>query len=478
MGRVEIDRIAYSRSLEGKSRTWILRELVANIFDQKNVTAASVLIEKVPNKHQIRLIAEDNDPNGFNRLSDIFTLWAESEKVNDFEVAGRFNEGEKKIILFAEFAEVITTKGGFRFEDDERIPLRERTQLGSKVTVVFKATNEDLEELIQHAQLLLPPARMVLTVNGQKIDHRTPAKIFQETLLTVHGPDLKPTRRLTDVHVYEVPEGETAMLYECGIPVVETDDTYHVNVSQKLPLNRDRDNVNPTYLKTLRAFVLNQMHAQIPSEDFTKPWVSQAVQDKHVTTEAVGGYLTAKYGEKRATFDAANPESNSRLLAEGYVLIYPKQESKDTWGKIRQGGLSMPSGQLMPTRVETVKNHIPQPGWSDGMRNIAAYCENLSETLIGRRIRVDFVNDINCSFRACFGQGLLIFNVGRLGYAWFMNGPTNDVNALYIHELGHSVESDHLSGNFHRALCDIGAKLASAVARDPNLFKKYGRNDL
>jgi hypothetical protein len=40
---------------------------------------------------------------------------------------------------------------------------------------------------------------------------------------------------------------QIAVLYEMGLPIVETGDRWHGNVAPKAPLNRDRDNVPPRY---------------------------------------------------------------------------------------------------------------------------------------------------------------------------------------------------------------------------------------
>jgi len=63
---------------------------------------------------------------------------------------------------------------------------------------------------------------------------------FNEVLPTVVADEegvLRKTSRKTLVRVYEPAEGEAAMLYEMGIPVVETGDRFHVDVQQKVPLN-------------------------------------------------------------------------------------------------------------------------------------------------------------------------------------------------------------------------------------------------
>jgi len=56
------------------------------------------------------------------------------------------------------------------------------------------------------------------------------------------------------------------MIYELGIPVVDSGLPWHVDIGQKVPLSFERDNVTPAYLARLRAVVLELMHARIDTE--------------------------------------------------------------------------------------------------------------------------------------------------------------------------------------------------------------------
>ena len=62
----------------------------------------------------------------------------------------------------------------------------------------------------------------------------------------------------------------------------------------------------------------------------------------------------------------------------------------------------------------------------------------------------------------------MVFNKFRLGADWFEHGVTEDVVRLLIHEFGHEHSLDHLSSDYHEALCRIGARLF-AVARQEKL---------
>ena len=128
---------------------------------------------------------------------------------------------------------------------------------------------------------------------------------------------LRKTTRRTQVYVYEPLSGETATLYEMGIPVVETGDRYHVDVQQKVPLNMDRDNVTPAYLRAIRVAVLNATHHDRLDDANSTTWVREACSDERVETEAVKTAMTLRFGDNAVRYDPSDPEANKRSVAEG-----------------------------------------------------------------------------------------------------------------------------------------------------------------
>ena len=69
-------------------------------------------------------------------------------------------------------------------------------------------------------------------------------------------------------------------------------------------------------------------------------------------------------------------------------------------------------------------------------------------------LTVSVVHTTN-SFAACYGAGRLDFNLLCLGHAWFQQGASEEVDRLLIHEFGHEYSGDHLSEEYHEALCRL-----------------------
>ena len=246
----DVDKAGLAKLVASKPRAFIVYELLQNAWDQK-VTRVDVTLEPVAGTRNAQIIVADDDPDGFADLRDAYTLFAESRKKGNAEQRGRFNLGEKLVLALAKAAYIETTTGSVRFDEQGRHASRQRRDAGSLFRATIPMTKADLEEIDQAVKRLIPPADVATTFNGRILEPRFPVAFFNEVLPTVVADEegvLRKTSRKTLVQVYEPAEGETAMLYEMGIPVVETGDRFHVDVQQKVPLNMDRDNVTPAYL--------------------------------------------------------------------------------------------------------------------------------------------------------------------------------------------------------------------------------------
>jgi hypothetical protein len=114
------------------------------------------------------------------------------------------------------------------------------------------------------------------------------------------------------------------------------------------------------------------------------------------------------------------------------------------------------------------------------MREVVSYSHDISEALLGRRIAVNILSDVTLPYVACFGSQGLTFNLGRLGNHWFEEAfelggtPSEALNDLILHELGHYFEGNHLDDRYHAALTLLGAKLTRLALDRPILFHRNG----
>lgn len=485
-GWFEVDKKGLAQLLERRGQSFVVTELVQNAWDE-DVTHVEVSFSRRKTDNKWLLTITDDAPEGFTDLRDAFTLFKASKKKGDAEKRGRFNLGEKLVLALASEATILTTKGQVIFNDDGRkVSTRHKRSSGTCVQLLLPTFhNKDVDEALVLLKRLIPPVgvKTYVTVNGFEplgraaftIEEREPVHSFEVILPTeIDNGDGKLTRtnRKTKVEVYEA-EGDdfTPAIYELGIPVVGTDDKYIVNVCQKVPLNLERDNVTPAYLRTLRTYVANETVDLFTAEDTTATWVTEALADNRIEPTVVAKIVEERFGKKVVAFDPSDPEANAIAASQGYTVLGGRTFSKDQWSNIRNAGAIQSAGKVTPSaKVLTSPDGIPplDPSkWTADHKRIADYAKRVHRAIVLSgdvspvECQVDFQHKMtaNVNHAAYYSRGHVTFNIVALGKAWLKNVTQEQLDALLIHEFGHYYESNHLSSNYYDALCKLGARL-------------------
>jgi hypothetical protein len=479
----EVDKEGLAKLLARRGKGFVVTELVQNSWDT-NAKKVEVTLEPVEGRPLAQLTVVDDDPEGFADLTHAFTLFAESVKKGDPEKRGRFNLGEKLVLAICEEAQISTTKGTIKFDRQGRHSGRTHREKGSEFQALIRLTRSELAEVDKAVGMLIPPDGILTTYKGQAIPERHEILKFQMTLpieiADVEGA-IRRSARSTTVSVHEVKPDEKAHIYEMGIPIVETGDRWHYVIGQKVPLNADRDNVTPAYLQAVRTEVLNRIHDLITKEDATSSWVRDASADEMASKDAVEKVVTLRFGEKRVIADPSDPEGTKIAMSEGYTVIPPGALSGGEWANVKRHEVARPAGQVTPSPKPYSENGKPlnliiEAAWTDGMRRIAGYVRAVARELLGHDIMVRIANEFNWPFGATYGGADLTLNLARLGRTWFDRSCRDaEVNELLIHEFGHEHAIDHLSSEYHRAVCLLGAKLMVLALEKPEIWKGNGR---
>lgn len=327
---------------------------------------------------------------------------------------------------------------------------------------------------------------MDVLLNGETINYRLPLRTFDVPLTTEAADDEGNLRRLVrkgGIEVHAVLPGERATIYEMGIPVVATDDRWHVNVQQKVPLNVDRDNVTPAYLQDIRRAVLDHCHDLLDESASGETWINDAIEDPDVTTDALNAALDLRFGKKRVAFDPSDPEANKLAVSEGYTVVGSRSLPKPAWANIRAAGAMAAAGQVTPSPkpyepgAEKTRRSLPESDWSDGMRKHAAFARLMADRILGiPHLAIEMVSDQGCrDFSATWSRGFgscLEWNVVVLGRAFFDQPVTAERPlSLLIHEMGHERGGgDHLDRTYLNELTRLGAAFTKLALLEPKLF--------
>jgi hypothetical protein len=481
--QIDLDGLAKTLARNGKG--FILRELVQNALDAPGTTRVDVTFKPVIGRPLVTIEVTDDSPEGFKRLDDAWTLFADSSKKHDPTLRGRFNVGEKQVLAFCENARIESTTGTVIFNDKGRrvytAPMYVRAA-GSKFSGELRMTRAEMQEMVAAAKAIIPPTHIIVTVNGDALTRRVPVTEFDALLETEVADDtgvLKRVWRETTLRLYDT-DGQPAMLYELGLPVVETGDKWHCNVLQKVPLNIERDNVRPAYLQELRVAVLNATHELLVAADVTEPWVRDAMASDEALVDTIADVVTKRFGYKVVAYDPSDPEANKIATASGYAVVHGGTLSADEWENVKRANAILPAGQVTPSPKAFSPNGtplkaVPRDEWPAAWHRFHDYVRRLGLALLGKPVSVTIANDTGWGHRAACGPDRVLFwNVATEGKAFFDHGPTERVNSLVLHEFAHAAgASDHLSSEFYDTCCKLGARLAAAAVRDPSLFTDY-----
>jgi hypothetical protein len=475
---LDVDLLGLRQILGRRPKEFILYELIQNAWDEE-----STLVEvsfPAPINGRTRLTVTDNSPEGFSNLTHAFTLFAESSKKSNPQQRGLFNAGEKFVLACCEEALIVTTTGAVKFDQRGRRNIRQRRSQGSEFSGVVRLTTAEWKHICAAVHRLIPP--VVTTFNGEKLEDRRPLHVFRAvlpTLQTVNGSELRRTERKADIKVYEPLVGETPSLYEMGIPVVETGDKWHVDVQQKVPLNVERDNVTPAYLRALRVAVLNELSHQLTSDEVSDTWVRDALGDSRASQKSVGTVINLRFGEKHVTFDPHDRDANLAATSRGYTVISPASLSVHEWNNVRRYAASLPAGRVTPSPKPFSPDGTPlkvldRHSLTDQLRRFEQFARALAQALLGHDISVQFAKDRGWSFHGCYGDSRLTVNVSAQGEAWF-EGNNGELLQNWIpflvHEFAHESVQGHLSEAYHRECCRLAGLLARSLAEQPERFR-------
>lgn len=482
----DVNKEGLGKILEGRGPEFIGRELVQNALDEET-SRVEVRVEWADGVTYLSVA--DDSPQGFQDLTHAWTLFAESKKKGDPTKRGRFNLGEKLVLALCKKAQITTTTGRVIFDAKGRRRAGDKTEAGSIFEGWLPQTKKAADMLRKGVRAIIPPDGVEMVVDSELVERPDPVRTFQAKALETESANgdgvLRRTRRNAEVALFEPRAGERPTLMEMGIPVVELEDgdRWHVDVSQKVPLTLDRDNVRPAYLRRIRTLVLNATHEILEGDDANAGWAREALKDPDACDAAVDRALELRFGEKRVAYDPSDPEANQRAAAQGFTVVTGSQLSKEEWANARRAEALLPAGKVTPSDKTLISQdgesvEVAESDWSSAERWVLEHTARVGSALLETSVRARLVNSRQ-RYAATFGGGQVSFNRNGntgLGRKWFdrvaAEGPLSEaLNQVLIHEVAHHYSGNHLDSKYHDTLCRLGAKLARLAVETPELFR-------
>lgn len=464
----EVDKKGLQALQAGKSKTFIIRELVQNAFDE-NIRKCEVFINWNSSDVSIRVV--DDNPEGFQYLSHAYTLYADTYKRKDVKKRGRFNLGEKEVLSICDYAEISTTKGTIVFDNEGRKHLKSKFKNGSQVYLNVKMLKTEYNELIEYAKSILVPEGVEYFVNDELVDFKTWFRTTEGKLKTEildENGIFKPTRRNTRIHIHK--DVEKPILYEMGIPVCDIDCDYSLDVQQKIPLSTDRTKVQVSYLKELYALVLNDTYDEVTEDTSSNNWIRTAVTSDNIESEAVRKVVKERYGDKVVVASPGDPNSVDEAITRGYRVIRGSEMSAEEWKNVRRNNVIESSSSAFGA---TPTDDWEQVKPDKNMLRVEDFIDRVANRLLGIQVKIRYIKSNSVSHRASYGGKTITFNLTRLPSDFFKlekDMVSSSLLGLIMHELAHE-RGMHYEHAYHECLTHMGSRLTFIMRDEPNFFK-------
>ena len=457
----EVSKEGLRSLMAGKPKWFIVRELVQNAWDEL-ITKCEVIATY--NKPIATIMVTDDSPDGFRDIADAYTIFKKTKKRKDPTKRGRFNFGEKQVLALCNRGKVTTTTGTIIFDKKGRHASREKTEKGSLVEIEVRMSKVEFDEVLNSISKYHVPEDIQFSVNGNTIPYRNPLKSFQAKLRTCiqEGDSFRPTERITTVNLYKE---EQSFLYELGIPVMEIDCTFSVDIQQKIPLSADRDSVPFSFLQDVYAEVLNHTSDIIDSEESSDTWVHEAMADSRIWAKAVKTVINNRYGNKVCVATPGDSRSIDEAISHGYNVVHGTEMGKDEWDNVRKAEAMTSTARLFPSGIVDSTDIEP----NGKQKRIAKYATRIAKAILGIDISVRFVSAPGATVLAMYGVRTLTFCVNRLPNNFFDDPIAPETTELILHELAHE-KGSHTEAGYIDCLAKMGGQLVNLAIRQPSFF--------
>jgi hypothetical protein len=475
---LEVDVDGLRKTLSRKGKVWALHELIQNSWDAE-ATRVDVTLTR-PKNGTSTLTCIDDAPGGFANLTHAHTLFAESDKKNKATKRGRFSAGDKYVLALMRQATVTSTTGQIVFQSNGQRKTHDekRTEVGSEFKGVLNMTDEDYDDMMSKVFAIIPPANIPTFINGQQVAFRKPVHTFKVKLPTELADDagiLRSRKRETIVNLYAAQDGEKATLYEMGIPVVPVDENlrWHVDIGQKVPLNIERDNVTPSYLRDVYNAVLAEKVNELSEEEASAAWITTAMESPKASKETLQGVITKRFGSGAVRRDYSDKGSNREAQSQDRKVVERAAFPKAVWENLNKQELLPKAGDVCPTDFACLvpTESFPPNRWTPAMKAYTDFLTQMAPILIDHTVTVEYIKDSRVEFRGCtrWKKGSFILEI-NLEY----HDVTDWLGNVYLmlHEFAHhKVQSnDHLWKVFYYTVNVLGAKLVKLAVQQPALF--------
>ena len=436
--RFEVDTEGFKNQMSEMKPFRLVYDMIANCFDESSVS--NIICKITQNSASTYKVWINDDGEGFLNYKDIFTMYRHSYKRSLPDKRGRFNLGEKQFFAVAIDGTVKTKNWFVKFYENKREIHQVEPIIGTDVIANFSWTKEQVKDILFSLEKLIVPKDKKLVLNGKQIESRNPVKQFNTELYThleeSGSNKMRSVKRECEVHLYNLLEGETAWLYELGVPVqkLKQNIQWHVDVRQKVPLPTRRDQVSEAYLIDLYASVLNNAYDLVDKEESGSKWINIGM--RKANEETARDIFTKQYGTDQVFIPSETDyHANERVNETGGQFIIPRTLDKYDKQHLEEIGVLRYAGKVFRSSPSEYCENV-EP--TEAMGKYSKVVKLIAKDLIKKEINVFFVKS-DSTHPAWFGINSITYNLPYLtgGKKFFEEFSVEGIGLL-IHELSHS----------------------------------------
>jgi len=480
----EVDAEGYRAQMAEMKPVKTVYELVANANDEDSVEEFTVNIRWVDGETVIEY--QDNGA-GFEKISDVWTLYGHSTRRSDPTKSGRFNLGEKEFLVLSKYATVETfdkqekKRRKFVFQNNSRVEVKPdgkkgkyglpNTQ-GTLIEARFDRWDHDQFKEICHEirNVYVKPDKTCI-INNVEVKNEKPFRTISGELPTKialkEGAPLSDVKRVTDIDLYDKKSPKAdAWLFENGLPIQKQSPRtkWHINVKQKVPLAPTRVSVPNSYYNKLCGVVLNNTADTLEHKESGARWVALGM--KYATKETAMKVLTVKLpsaNPNNIMLGGSDDMANKACLDAGGGIIDSGTFDSDVLEHLKDMGCVKVAKEEYGGggRFEaTEKIVVPTPE----MLKYADVCKAVAWECLHEKVSVRFVKSKRPS-SAWWNRDSpsLTFNLTHLGGVKYFKEWNEENVSLLIHETAHhrgrgsyEFEIEHYSRQYVEELQRIG----------------------
>ena len=460
----QISDQGFKRVNAGRKMGHLIREAISNSLDRDDVKNITILINP-----EI-VTVQDDSAEGIVDPDLIYTVFL-TDKEDSHLMRGRKGRGLKELISAANSAIVETVGKTIIFDEMGRREQDNDRETGTRITVRSEAwTADKIPEALDYLRKIIVPNGVNLEVNDMKLGNPDANKFIEGELKTtiIENGIEQVVNKNTTVSVIDLREGEdTGWIHEMGIPIQEIEADFHVDVAQRVPMNDNRDVVNPEYLKDVFALILNAVIDEMPDEELTAKWVATGLSknDWNLNLKFSNRFARGKQLLKKSS----NEHANDLAKQNGYELL----DTSNLDPNIRNALYYMKSTETYMEEEQEASERLFVDPPSEDHEKFLKVMTFLSKKLLDKDVACKFMtkkayDGITNPAVYQRSTATVFFNLeSRLDYT---KPLTVECLAILFHELAHDKYDIH-DEDLMDEIAMLGAKMSLLILEYPDLVK-------